>query len=99
MMYTSGSTGRPKAVVATHQAVLRLVSENNFLPIGAHDVFLQLAPASFDASTLEIWGALLNGARLVIAPPGVLTVSELKQILRTHGVTTLWLSAAFFNLL
>jgi acyl-coenzyme A synthetase/AMP-(fatty) acid ligase/aryl carrier-like protein len=60
-------------------------------------VFLQFAPISFDASTLEIWGPLLNGGRLVIAPAGRLSLEELVQIIRERGVTTLWLTAALFH--
>src|SRR6202020_911918 len=67
VMYTSGSTGNPKGVLVPHRAVLRLVKNNSFASFSADEVFLQLAPLSFDASTFEIWGALLNGARLVIA--------------------------------
>ena len=61
--YTSGSTGTPKGVVVTHQNVLRLVKNTNYIEPTADDVFLHMAPLSFDASTFEIWGALLNGAR------------------------------------
>jgi aspartate racemase len=64
---------------------------------GPDEVVLQLAPLSFDASTFEIWGALLNGGRLVIAPPGVPTVDELGTLLRGHGVTILWLTAGLFQ--
>jgi non-ribosomal peptide synthetase component F len=69
IMFTSGSTGKPKGVAVPHRAVVRLVKETNFMTFSAGDVFLLFAPVSFDASTLEIWGALLNGAKLVIHPP------------------------------
>jgi non-ribosomal peptide synthetase component F len=64
-MYTSGSTGKPKAVGITHRSVLRLVKEINYAQFGPNEVFLQFASLSFDASTFEIWGSLLNGGRLV----------------------------------
>jgi amino acid adenylation domain-containing protein len=98
VMYTSGSTGTPKGVGVTHRNVVRLIRGTDYIRFGPDRVFLQLAPAAFDASTFEIWGALLNGARLAIAPPGLLTPEELGGVLRRHRVTTLWLTAGFFHL-
>ncbi|WP_197321538.1 non-ribosomal peptide synthetase [Saccharomonospora sp. NB11] len=95
--YTSGSTGVPKGVCVPQRAVLRLVSSQNFLDIRHDDVFLQLAPVAFDASTLEIWGPLLNGARLVVAPPGELSPRDLADLVRDTGVTVLWLTAGLFH--
>ena len=69
IIYTSGSTGRPKGVCVSHRNVVRLVKETNFANLGADETFLQLTTISFDVSTLEIWGSLLNGGRLVIYPP------------------------------
>ena len=54
--YTSGSTGTPKGVVIAHHNVVRLVKSANYVELTPDDVFLQLAPLSFDASTFEIWG-------------------------------------------
>jgi len=99
VMYTSGSTGTPKGVAVTHKNVMRLVCEARFASLGADEVFLLFAPVAFDASTLEIWGPLLNGARLVVAPPGLPRVDELGEVIRRHGVTTLWLTTALFNLM
>src|SRR5207249_3812419 len=59
--------------------------------------FLQFAPISFDASTFEIWAPLLNGARLVIVPPGKPSLEELGRAIQRHRVTTLWLTAALFR--
>ncbi|MFF2010089.1 amino acid adenylation domain-containing protein [Streptomyces sp. NPDC058195] len=95
--YTSGSTGRPKGVCTPHRAVIRLVLGNRALPLRADDVFLQFAPAAFDASTLEIWGPLLNGGRLVVAPPGDLSPAEISALVRKEGVTVLWLTAGLFH--
>lgn len=97
MLFTSGSTGRPKAVLVPHRAVVRLVRNTNYLPIAESDVWLQLAPLAFDASTLELWGPLLNGARLCIATPGPTSLEELGQQVKRHQVTTLWLTAGLFQ--
>ncbi|MGZ4122977.1 MAG: non-ribosomal peptide synthetase, partial [Tumebacillaceae bacterium] len=97
VMYTSGSTGTPKGVVIPQHGVVRLVKETDYIEFGACHVFLQFAPISFDAATLEIWGALLNGAKLVIAPAGKLSLQELGDVLLRHRVTTLWLTAGLFH--
>jgi len=96
-MYTSGSTGRPKGVAVPHRAIVRLVRNTDYVHVTDRDVFLQLAPVSFDASTFEIWGALLNGAKLVISPPDLLSLEELGRLVRAKGVTTLWLTSGWFN--
>ncbi|MCE9671193.1 amino acid adenylation domain-containing protein [Myxococcus stipitatus] len=97
VMYTSGSTGRPKGVCVPHRAVSRLVMGTRFARFGPDEVFLQLAPLSFDASTFELWGCLLHGARLVVAPAHALSLEELGALLDAHGVTTLWLTSALFE--
>jgi aspartate racemase len=99
VIYTSGSTGRPKGVSVTHNNVVRLVKETNFADLSSDEVFLQLAPVSFDASTFEIWGSLLNGATLVVMPPEQPSLEELGRALRDNRVTTLWLTAGLFHLM
>src|SRR5919106_1043189 len=84
-MYTSGSTGNPKGVAVPHRAVVRLVKQSAYVDFGPSEVFLQLAPVTFDASTLEIWGALLNGGRLVLIPPGAPRLAEVGTGLRAKA--------------
>jgi amino acid adenylation domain-containing protein len=95
--YTSGSTGRPKGVCIPNRGVIRLVKNTDFARFDTDEVFLQLAPIAFDASTLEIWGALLNGARLVVHPPGLVSLAELGEAIERNGITTLWLTAGLFH--
>lgn len=97
VMYTSGSTGTPKGVSIAHRGVVRLVKETNYADFGPEQVLLQFAPLSFDASTFEIWGSLLNGGRLVLMPPGKASLAELGQALQRHAVTTIWLTAGLFH--
>lgn len=99
LMYTSGSTGTPKGVVVPHRAIVRLVRSQNFLPFGPELTFLQVSNLSFDASTLEIWGALLNGARLVLQAQPRPTLQEIVDTIRTHQVTTVWFTSGLFNLM
>ncbi|MBU6399951.1 MAG: amino acid adenylation domain-containing protein [Verrucomicrobia bacterium] len=95
--YTSGSTGRPKGVCVPHRAVVRLVRGNWFIRSTPDQVFLQLAPLAFDASTFELWAPLLNGARLAVFPPGTPSLAELAEGIRDQRVTTLWLTTGLFN--
>lgn len=97
VMYTSGSTGRPKGVAIEHRGVVRLVRKTDYVEIAPGDTILQSAPASFDASTFEIWGALLNGARLAMPPAGMLTIEDLAETIERFEVTTLWLTAPLFR--
>ncbi|HEX8852508.1 MAG TPA: amino acid adenylation domain-containing protein, partial [Pyrinomonadaceae bacterium] len=100
VMYTSGSTGVPKGVCVPHRAVARLVKQTNYTDFSTADVFLQLAPLGFDASTVEIWGALLNGTRLVLLPQEhSAALEEIGATVRRHGVTKLWLTAGLFHLM
>ncbi len=99
VMYTSGSTGQPKGVMVPHRGVVRLVQNTNYCRLGPDEVFLQLAPISFDASTLEIWGPLLNGGRLVVMPPETPSLDDLARAIGQYGVTTLWLTAGLFHLM
>jgi amino acid adenylation domain-containing protein len=95
--YTSGSTGEPKAVEIPHRAVVRLLFCQDYAHFSQDEVFLQLAPLSFDASTFEIWGTLLHGGRCVLFPGRVPVTAELGSLLRREQVSTVWLTASLFN--
>ncbi|MEY4580869.1 MAG: linear pentadecapeptide gramicidin synthetase LgrC, partial [Pseudomonadota bacterium] len=97
VLYTSGSTGTPKGVEVPHRAVDRLVKHSKFARFGSDVTILQAAPVAFDASTFEIWGALLNGGKLALYPDALPTTSGLARAIAQHGVTTMWLTAALFN--
>jgi amino acid adenylation domain-containing protein len=99
VMYTSGSTGKPKGVMIEHRSIVRFVSNQNYFSFSAQERFLQVASLSFDLSTFEIWGSLLNGACLVLIPPSVPSLSDLAEILERQRISTLLLSTGLFNAL
>lgn len=95
--YTSGSTGKPKGVETLHRGVTRLLFGVSYMNLNAKNKFLQMAPISFDASTLEIWGALLHGAQCVLFLEKVPTATDLRKAIQKYGINTLWLTSALFN--
>ena len=100
IIYTSGSTGKPKGVMVEHYSVINLVRNQNYVRVSPSDCLAQTASISFDAATCEIWGALLNGARLAIIDHSTLLSSEsLAAAQRKYGVTNQFFTTAVFNLL
>ncbi|MER7455992.1 amino acid adenylation domain-containing protein [Micromonospora sp. NPDC126480] len=95
VMYTSGSTGLPKGVAVTHRNVIRLVRDIDYVDFRPTDTVAQTSNISFDAATFEVWGALLNGARLVgVSGPDVLDPARLGERIREHGMTTMFLTTS-----
>ncbi|MDI3567646.1 amino acid adenylation domain-containing protein, partial [Bradyrhizobium sp. Arg816] len=71
VIYTSGSTGTPKGAQNEHRAIVnRLLWMQNAYGLKPTDVVLQKTPFSFDVSAWEFFWTLLEGATLVVAPPG-----------------------------
>ncbi|MEO3855069.1 amino acid adenylation domain-containing protein [Acrocarpospora sp. B8E8] len=96
VMFTSGSTGLPKGVAVTHADVVALATDRAW-HTNAHTRVLMHSPHAFDASTYEIWVPLLNGGRIVVAPPGILEPTRLAEIISQHDVTAVFLTTALFN--
>jgi amino acid adenylation domain-containing protein len=65
LIYTSGSTGRPKGVLQTHRNLLHYVRQYaTFLRVTPSDRLSMLYTLAFSASSMDVYGALLNGATL-----------------------------------
>ncbi|PPU60829.1 non-ribosomal peptide synthetase [Xanthomonas codiaei] len=98
LMYTSGSTGQPKGVLVPHRAISRLVCNNGYAEFLASDRVAFAANPAFDASTLEVWAPLLNGACvLVIDQDVLLSPQRFAQVLQAQRATVLWLTAGLFH--
>jgi amino acid adenylation domain-containing protein len=70
VIYTSGSTGSPKGAIVNHYNVVRLFkATEDLFHFRESDVWTLFHSYAFDFSVWEIWGALLYGGKLVIAPP------------------------------
>lgn len=99
VMFTSGSTGQPKGVVVPHRGIVRLVRGQDFVGMGSEESWLQLAPTSFDASTLEIWAPLLNGGRCIVVEADVPTPALLSAVIAREGARSAFLTTSLFNVL
>jgi amino acid adenylation domain-containing protein len=97
VMFTSGSTGPPKGVEILHRGVVRLLFGIVYARLGPDTRILQVAPFSFDASTFEIWAALLHGGTLSIYPDDLPDAPSLGRAIAEDDINTMWLNASLFN--
>ncbi|HEX2093646.1 MAG TPA: non-ribosomal peptide synthetase [Longimicrobiaceae bacterium] len=98
VIYTSGSTGTPKGSVIPHRSLPGIILGVDFAHFGPAETLLQHSSSSWDAGMLELWGALLHGGRCVLYPERSADPDGIAEQVRVHGVSTLWLPAALFNL-
>ncbi|MCZ8519465.1 non-ribosomal peptide synthetase [Paenibacillus caseinilyticus] len=100
VMYTSGSTGNPKGVMVEHRSVLRLLFGTNYTEFREDDRLLLTGGIGFDATTFEIWGALLHGLPLYVCPKETLLDAErLKTVIEENGITMMWLTSPLHHAL
>ncbi|MCP4152564.1 MAG: amino acid adenylation domain-containing protein [bacterium] len=100
VIYTSGTSGTPKGTLIPHRSVIRVVKQAGYIDILENDVLLQLSNYAFDGSVFDIYGALVNGARLVLIPKEtVADVYGLAEIIKTKKVNVFFVTTALFNTL
>jgi amino acid adenylation domain-containing protein len=99
VMYTSGSTGRPKGVVVTHRNITSLLKNVDFVDLSPESRILQISSTSFDASTFEIWGPLLNGGVCVLLQEKQISIDAIKNVVEDHNINCMFITTALFNTL
>ncbi|WP_449600898.1 amino acid adenylation domain-containing protein [Paenibacillus sp. Marseille-Q9583] len=98
VMYTSGSTGKPKGTISSHSGIIRIVRNTNYIKITEDDALLQLSNYAFDGSTFDIFGALLNGAKLVlIDKESISDIAEWTKMIENERISLLFITTALFN--
>lgn len=100
VLYTSGTTGRPKGIEILARGIHRLVLDTDYVRFTPEDRVAQVTNHAFDLALFEIWGALLNGAALVVlSRASVLDAAAFRDAVRDTGVTVLDISTALFNMI
>ncbi|MDB1086971.1 amino acid adenylation domain-containing protein [Streptomyces sp. ACA25] len=92
----SGPTGPSCGVAVTHRNLERFAMDRRWRD-GGHSAVLWHTPHTSDVLALEVWMPLLNGGRVVVAPPGVLDAAALAEVRATHDISTVWLPAGLFS--
>ncbi|CCN80747.1 Putative ANTIBIOTIC SYNTHETASE [Vibrio nigripulchritudo SFn27] len=100
IIYTSGTTGNPKGVMIEQHSMVDLVVNANYINIDDRDTFLFLSSPVFDAATLEIWGALANGGKLIIPADTKELASNIERFRSViKDVSILWVTRSLFDYL
>ncbi len=100
VIYTSGTTGKPKGTLTMHYNVTRVVRDTNYIDLNWDDRVLQLSNYAFDGSAFDIYGALLNGAALVmIKQEDILAADILADLIKREKISVFFVTTALFNTL
>jgi non-ribosomal peptide synthetase component F/thioesterase domain-containing protein/acyl carrier protein len=90
-------TDRTQWMALSDRSVIQSAKFSHGLSFNTRENFLQLAPYTSGIAAFEIWGCLLNGGKLTIAPPERPELSTLAAIIQQEKITTLWLTDRWFN--
>jgi amino acid adenylation domain-containing protein len=92
LIFTSGSTGQPKGVLVSHRSIVNevIAAQTRLAPLAPDDVYLQLAPASFDLAVHELFWPICVGAELALMIEGdQRDPRRIVEAIRAHRVTTM----------
>lgn len=99
IMFTSGTTGMPKGVGVTHDNIINLTVGSDYLKLDSTIRILQTGSPTFDASTFEVWGTLLNGGSLIISNNNQVTDFDyIGRTIKKYKITTMWLTSPLFSI-
>lgn len=100
LMYTSGTTGKPKGTQIRHKSVTRVVCDTNYMTLSPNDVCLQISSFAFDGCVADFYGALLNGAHVILtSKEDTLEPQILAEVIANHQVTSMFVTTALFNII
>jgi|GEM_PF-699708 amino acid adenylation domain-containing protein len=98
ILYTSGTTGVPKGSMIEDKSVIRLVRNNNYIVFNEADKLLSTSSISFDATTFDLWGSLLNGATLYLEnTEDYLDPEKLTSIIRKYEINTILFPTGLYS--
>ena len=89
--------GSPTKIEVSHLDTVQSYKDIGFVNLDAEAVLLHHSVLESPISNFEIWGSLLNGTRLVIAPLELLDPECIAQLILQYQITTLWLPTRIFN--
>ncbi|HJX27932.1 MAG TPA: amino acid adenylation domain-containing protein, partial [Thermoanaerobaculia bacterium] len=102
VIYTSGSTGRPKGAEISHEALRAFVErhEERF-EIGPADAVAHISGQGFDASIIDLWVPLANGASVRMPEEEEVRSSPplLLDWLLASGITHVFMTTALYEAL
>ncbi|MCX6149601.1 MAG: amino acid adenylation domain-containing protein [Ignavibacteriales bacterium] len=97
ILYTSGSTGIPKGSMIEEKSVIRLVRNTNYYSYSDKDRTLSTSSISFDATTVDLWGMLLNGGTLYLEnTEDFLDPEKLKKYFLNYKINKVFLPTGLF---
>lgn len=100
LMYTSGTTGKPKGAIIRHKSISRVVMATNYLKLGPNDNCLQLSSFAFDGCVPDLFGALLNGGKLVLPDKEItLNLPVLGELIIEQNITSMFITTSLFNVM
>ncbi|CAI1083592.1 Linear gramicidin synthase subunit D [Serratia quinivorans] len=101
LCYTSGTTGKAKGVMITREGLANVAQNHrDFMRLETGSKVLSIASLGFDAFGWDVYGALISGSTLYLAPTALHTETDaLFRYLARHKVNHITITPAILELL